>query len=809
MGKFIYKNSPFRPFALSCFFVLSCFALSAETLVVGQVVDKQDRTPLSAVNIYFKNTEIGTTTNLDGYFLLRSRGQERTVVFSSVGYATREITVNPGEPVFLNVEMEEQNVLLDDVFVVPGVNPALEWLRKIRLQRRENDITRFSDFRAEVTTQDLVLLNRVEQRSMSRRLFEQLQQGNLTEKDTLLLVPLYMSESIHLQTNRGTTEIQRNLFSTSDVANQFVAQLLGGINAELNFYNNSVAVFGQSIISPLANIGNSFYDFFLTDSILTENGKQYEIRFRSRNQNNLAFNGTLRFDSASLALTFIEARLPRRANINYVQNLVVRQTFEPFSDNHWKLKTSDLAMTLSHNIIAAENANRNTEFWIKQSSVVNISDSVGVILHENFARSEHSIQTLQSRMEALDDTPIMRTAKWIADAVLTGYAQVGYIDVGRLQKIARVTDVEGLRVTVPLRTNERLWENVSIGGYIGYGFRSRQFKYSAFGQFRLPTQKRRIFEIRYTDDYRRIDYNYNNFITRENIWNPIDENIANTIFSFHSSAKISPRREWSFSYSNDWNRNIESRTFLRFHELFSADFMPLSVNGTELSSIQRQSLTFVTRFSFDDRKLDDHLQRIYIQNRKPVIHSILEIGRNNVGGNIEPYGKIIGSIRQNVRFNLGTWNYLAEAGWIFGRVPFPFLETPPGNEPGGINFYQFNRMQFFEFGLDRYIRFNNEVIFNGILFNHIPLIQRFNFRELLTLKVVVGDLSDRHREVLDFPNPAIFPHFLRPLQNPYIEGGIGITNILRILTVQLNWRFTNHYEGIVPQRLNLGIRVDF
>jgi len=790
--------------------VLSCFfALSAETLVVGQVVDKHDRKPLSSVHIYFKNTEIGTTTNSEGYFLLRSRGQERTLVFSSVGYRTQEVMVNVGEPTFLNIELEERNIWLEDVFVVPGVNPALEWMRKIRLQRRENDITRSPDFRAEVTRQDLVLLSRVEQRSMSRRLFEQLQKGTLTENDTSLLVPLYMAESVLLQTNRGKTELSRNLFSTSDVANQFVAQMLNGINPELNFYNNSVSVFGRSIISPLANIGNSFYEYFLKDSIITEHGKQYEILFRSKNQNNLAFNGTFRFDSASLALTFIEARLPRRANINFVQHLVIRQEFEPFSHNRWQLKTSELSMILSHDIISFDNANRNTEFWIKQSSVTNISDSIGKILHDNFAQSEHSIETLQSSMQALDDTPIMRTAKWIADAALTGYAQFGYIDVGRLEKIARLTDVEGLRLTVPLQTNERLWENVSIGGYIGYGFRNQRFSYSAFGQFRLPTQKRRIFEVRYTDDYRRIDYSYNNFIMRENIWLSIDEDITNTLFSLRSRAKVSPRREWSFSYSNDWNRNIESTTFFRLHELFSADFMPLSLNGTDFSSIRRQSLTFVTRFSFDDRKLDDHLRRIYIRNQKPIIHSILEVGRSEVGGNFEPYGKIIGSMRQTVRFNLGTWNYLAEVGWIFGRVPFPFLETPPGNEPGGINFYQFNRMQFFEFGFDRYIRMNNELIFNGILFNHIPLIQRLNFREILALKVVVGDLSDRHREVLDFPNPAIYPHYLRQLRGPYIEGAIGIANILRIFTVQLNWRFTNNYEGIIPQRLGFGVRIDF
>ena len=118
-------------------------------------------------------------------------------------------------------------------------------------------------------------------------------------------------------------------------------------------------------------------------------------------------------------------------------------------------------------------------------------------------------------------------------------------------------------------------------------------------------------------------------------------------------------------------------------------------------------------------------------------------------------------------------------------------------------------MKYSEFGFDKYIRFNNEFIFNGIVFNHIPLIKRLNFRELIALKMIVGDLSDRHREVLDFPNPAIYPHYFHSFQNPYIEGAIGITNILRILTVQMNWRFTNNYEGINPRRIGVGLRIEF
>ena len=790
-------------------FPLFLTAQSQETLVVGRVFERHTGTPMASVNIHFKNTNIGTTSNDDGYFILRSYGQERVVVFSSVGYKTRELIVRAGVPnPFLHVAMEEQIAWLDGVVVMPGVNPALEWMRKIRLQRRANDITRFPDYQAESTVQDLVLLSRVQQRALSRRLFEQLQAGNLAEADTALLIPLYMAESTHLHTNRGSTELSRNLFSTSETAENFVVRILQGIHPELNFYNNSVSVFGRSIISPLANIGNSFYDFFLTDSIITEHGKQYEIRFRSRNPRNLAFNGTFRFDANSLALTFIEARLPRLANINFVQDLVIRQEFKPLPYNRWALKTSVMTMSLSYDIISSQNVNRGTELWVHQSKMMNIPDSIDKLI-QNFAMSEYSIETLESRMQALDNTPMMRTAKWLANTAITGYARAGKIDVGPLLQLARITDIEGLRVNIPLRTNERLSPHFSVGGYIGYGFRSRQFKHSVFGQFRLPTNNRNIFEIRYTNDFRRIDYNYNNFIMNENVWNFNNANIANTLLSFTSAQKLSPRRDWSFSLTHDWSRNIESTAFFRRNKLLSCKFMPLSVAGTELSSISQQSFSLSTRFSFDDRKIDGFMQRIYIRNNKPVIYGTLEFGQYNVGGQTGNYAKILGSMRQRVRFSTGTWNYIAEAGWIVGRVPFPFLEMPAGSQSGGISLFRFNRMHYAEFGFDRFISFNNEFLFNGIVFNHIPLVNRLNLRELVALKMIVGNVSDRHREVLDFPNPSLHPHHLHPFQNPYIEASVGISNILRVLTVQMNWRFTNHYEGIVPRRMSAGVRIDF
>ncbi len=777
-----------------------------ETVIVGQVFDKYDKSTIPSVNVYFKNSQTGTTTNEEGYFILRTYERDKVLVFSSVGYKTKELKIKPGDIKYLDIELEESNTWLEDVFILPGVNPALEWMKKIRLMRKENNVAIHPGYQAEITEQDLILLSKATEPDKNKRLLNQLREGSLSENDSTLLLPLYMAESKLHVTPKSKEEISKNTFTSPEVTNRLVIQLLNGLNDNMNFYNNSVAIFGKSIVSPLASIGNSYYNYYLTDSISTGEQKEYEITYVSKNPKNLAFNGKFRFDSTSLAITHMEATLPNHANINYIHNLNIKQTFKPAPDNMWFPQTEEVNLDMTYNLVP-DSLNRSSEIFIKKSSEFNASDTL--FSAQNFAQSNYSTITLEEKLNVLDNTPLMKTAKWIADAALTSYARAGFIDFGRLQQTIRLTNLEGVRLNLPLRTNERLWKNISIGGYVGYGFRNKEVKYSAFGQFRLPTEKRHIFGLSYTDDYRRVDYDYNNLIVRESPWNITDDDIVNTLFSLTSGPKISPRREWTFSYLNDWNRNIESMTYLRANRLYGNNAMPMAQNDQPLKFFTQYALATSTRFSFDEVKYEDHLQRIYVGNRKPVIYATLEAGHYETGDKNGFYGKISGAVKQNVRLDIGEWNYLVDAGFIIGKVPYPLLEIPPGNEPGGIAFSQFNKMKYMEFASDKYINIYNEFVFNGILFNHIPLIKRLNLREMIAVRASFGSLSDRHREVLDYPDPAQYPLYLRQMKYPYVEASIGITNILRIITVQLNWRFTNLSEGQQPWGISAGLRFGF
>lgn len=102
---------------LSMLFALLLFATAqvvAQTRnISGRVTDK-DGTPLGGISVTIKGTTTGTVTRPDGTFSLTVNQNARTLVFSGVGYTTREVSVNASS---FNIQLEEDTKALEDVVV--------------------------------------------------------------------------------------------------------------------------------------------------------------------------------------------------------------------------------------------------------------------------------------------------------------------------------------------------------------------------------------------------------------------------------------------------------------------------------------------------------------------------------------------------------------------------------------------------------------------------------------------------------------------------------------------------------------------
>lgn len=96
-----------------------------ETNIYGHIIDSNTGEHLPFINVTIEGTTIGTTSNVDGHYLLHEvPAGDLVVVVSAVGYNTvrYNVTIHKGKPLKLDVETTESQVSLDAVVVSASRN---------------------------------------------------------------------------------------------------------------------------------------------------------------------------------------------------------------------------------------------------------------------------------------------------------------------------------------------------------------------------------------------------------------------------------------------------------------------------------------------------------------------------------------------------------------------------------------------------------------------------------------------------------------------------------------------------------------
>ncbi|WP_289063735.1 TonB-dependent receptor [uncultured Zobellia sp.] len=99
---------------LCCMLLLTSFTVMAQNSITGTVSDSNG--PLPGANVIVKGTNTGAQADFDGNFILNNVESNATLVFSYVGFKTKEVALN-GQTV-IKVTLEEDAEFLDEVVVV-------------------------------------------------------------------------------------------------------------------------------------------------------------------------------------------------------------------------------------------------------------------------------------------------------------------------------------------------------------------------------------------------------------------------------------------------------------------------------------------------------------------------------------------------------------------------------------------------------------------------------------------------------------------------------------------------------------------
>ena len=771
---------------LLCLLTVSSWLRAQETIVVGEVYDANTGEPLSNVNIYLQGTQEGTTTNAEGMFLLREELERaRTMVVSAVGYHTERFKIEPHTQSGIDIALREKVGTLAEVFVVPNENPALALMEKVRARRAANRRMVAEDA---ATGSTALYVSDIQSRNLKRNLWKSLQSGMIQQEDSSYLVPLYWR-----QQTTDTVREEATLLTVTDYQ-----LLLGQIPSTFDFYANSMPFLSTSMLSPLAASGNTYYTYFLVDSVWVGEEKRYQVRFKTKNPFYATFNGEMMIDSATCALRSIDVKMPAQTSINYLKGLSVRQTF-----------TVD-------NQLRDEQVNMLMDFAVKAPLGNDTTHIFPTLLLTRGTKLQHEENTPQNyapeqddmilpALDSLNNTPLFKTAKLLAYVVQTGCIPTSkYVEIGKVHHVFKLSKFEGLRVGIPLRTTDDLWKNVCLEAMVAYGMGDRAWK--GFGQINvaLPTERRHTMFVRYADEYMYADVDDFSEYLRENI---VFNKQINIVTRLMQSLTFNPdyyyntmsrRREARLQFSDEWNSYLETQAYVKLGRMGYGE--PTSRYNAQ-PSFSYSTIGASARISFNERKVDTYFERRHIYNHLPVIYLGAELGsyRMDDMSSYRMYGNLQLMVRHGVDLGMGgELDYLVQAGLVFGRVPYPLLYHFAGNQTHTFEPHRFSLMNNYQYAADQYVALQAHWNGKGVLFNLIPGVRYLRLRELVELKMAYGGLRQDHQQVLAFPTTQTGHGTMRAMQVPYVEMGVGIGNILRIGEVYGVFRLTQINDPASP-----------
>lgn len=99
------------------FVTCTTFSMAQNTLK-GQVYDKNSSEPIIGATLYFPHNEIGTSTDLDGYFEFNNLPSgELELLVSTIGYATRTIKVTLPDTGHLDIELAPSAIEIEEIII--------------------------------------------------------------------------------------------------------------------------------------------------------------------------------------------------------------------------------------------------------------------------------------------------------------------------------------------------------------------------------------------------------------------------------------------------------------------------------------------------------------------------------------------------------------------------------------------------------------------------------------------------------------------------------------------------------------------
>lgn len=864
-------------------FVLCLGVVKLSAQIKGVVTDSETGDPIPYLNVYYDGKGVGTITDIDGQYTISVHPGWTKLTFSMVGYGTevRNVSVNTKK---LDVKMKP-DLVLDEVIVKPKKekysrknNPAVEMMKKVIAAKKLNDLG-VNDFYHYNKYQKITFsLNNITTDSLREsNLFkkypffrDQVEVCEVTGKNIL---PISVDETVTEKLYRKEPHDEKTivkginstgvneLFNTGDM----LSTVLKDVFQDINIYQDRFRFLQYPFDSPISNAGINFYKYYIMDTVMVEREKCFHLTFVPNNSQDFGFTGHLYIlADSTYRVNKCVMNLPKKTDINFVDNMIIEQKFGQLSTVEWVLMEDDMLCEMSYlkKLLGSFQVRRQTRYSdfgfdeipakIFKKKGAEIKDVNAMMRDDSFWKEYRpteltkSEDNMDSFVDNLSKIKGFKYIMFVAKAFIENFVETGVkgkpskVDIGPINTMISSNYIDGLRLRASAQTTANLNPHLFLRGYYAYGFKDEKSKYKAEVEYSF--NKKEYLSREYPINSLTVSYSYDNMLPSDKFMGTDKDNVF-TSFKVTTVDQYNYERTASVKYELEKESGLKTTLMLKhtnleacgklFYrtmaqenqlqqalatgELTGTDWVRSPYNTRDFSLAEA---TLAFRYAPGETFVNTKQRRLPINLDAPVFTLQHTLGLKGILGSDYTYNMTEISLYK--RWWLSSWGNIdtsIKGGIQWNKVPFPLLIMPAANLSYIIQNETFNLINNMEFLNDRYASLDVSWNLQGKIFNRIPLLKKLKWREFIGIKCLWGTLTDKNNPLL--PQNAndselmLFPghydaagnfhtsSYVMDPKKPYVEVSAGIHNIFKLLHVEYVRRL-NYNE--LPTASKWGIR---
>ena len=817
-----------------------------ERIIYTGVVLDENKEPIPFVNVYMAKGKFGTTTDMNGEFVLKTRRKRGKITFSATGFQTKVIKASP-KRLYIKVILKEEKNVLDEIVIVnrpkkrlkKKENPAYRILKQIWKRRKSNRLKQVPHYQYKKYETTEIGLNRIDSTFLKRIFkdeYKQIMKDLPYDSEGFnYYIPIYIKELVYRiygDNQSGKKRVDIEAEKSNGFAQQgFVFDRMANKFDEVDIYKNTFNLFNKPFVSPISSTGFDTYDYVLYDSIQKDHHKFYNIYFFPRRKEDLAFEGNFLVSDHSFAVTKITMKLKKDANVNFVRNVYVEKEYHIVNDSIYLPKTDifegDFTLVDKREKNKGINIKKtyhysdydfktryDAGFYDKSIEQYNPNQfKKDAKYWQSYASLTKSNKTHQLIDKVKNKKQINNITKWL-NILTTGYFNISKpVQFGPLFQAIGKNGVEGLRWTAGFRTFKTTQDRFRFIGHVAYGMKDKKFKYGVEAKYLLSYKPRIEMDVNISDDYvqqSRTLLDVGSLMYTENLG-------ANFVLSRGKNFFISRIQKRSMKIDYRVAKNFHLGMIPSYKQYlpanrhyFNMDYA--DANGKIHKSVVDAGGDLYLTYTPGRDVYGYGVEQRYGKNPFPTFIINYHHGFKDVLGGSFDYDKLQFRYEQRVLLGkIGKTDLTIEAGKTFGNVSLALLNPIPANQIMLLKPNTFTLLNYYDFITDTYAVGHFEHHFTGFILNRIPLLRRLKLRSVVAFRAAYGSISQG--------NIAINRSNIRyeaPDKNLYYEYSVGLENIgygnLRFIRVDAVWRSPHRsIQGLHSPKfaVRLALRPDF